>query len=105
MMKVFLLPKAIERLDEIYDYIHFFSELAAVRIYNNILDEIGKLELFPRMAPVEPLLADCGKIFRSLVVMKCYKVVYYIEETENAIYVATVWDCRQNPDNLGKEVI
>jgi plasmid stabilization system protein ParE len=104
MMNVLLLPKAIERLDEIYNYIRLCSELAAARIYNDILDEIAKLKLFPRMAPVEPILANCGKIFRSLVVMKHYKVVYYIEDEEDTIYIATVWDCRQNPDNLEKEI-
>jgi len=104
-MTVFILPKALQRLDEIYDYIRLFSEKEAIRIYNSILDEIGILKLFPQMSPVEPFLADCGKIFRSLVVMKNYKAIYYIEEEENTVYVATIWDCRQNPENLGKEIV
>jgi plasmid stabilization system protein ParE len=105
MMDVILLPKALDRLEEIYSFIQSVSEIAAIRIYNDMLDEIGKLKFFPRLAAAEPLLADCGKIFRSLIVMKHYKVVYYVEEAENTAYVATVWDCRQNPDNLGKEVM
>ena len=103
-MNVFILPGAIERMEEIYDYFLHLNEFVAVRIYNGILDDIEKLERFPRMGAVEQYLTDCGKNFRSLVVMKNYKVIYYIEEDENAIYIATVWDCRQNPDRLKMEV-
>jgi len=90
-------------MEEIYDYIFQFNEAAAARVYNDILDRIELLEIFPRMGPVEQQLADCGKIFRSHVIMN-YKVIYYVEESENAIYVATVWDCRQNPEKLQFEV-
>lgn len=103
-MNLFILPKAMQRLDEIYDYIFSFSEIAASGIYNEILDELNKLELFPYIGSVEPVLADCGKIFRSLVIMSNYKVIYYVEEDENAVYVATVWDCRQNPEKFREEV-
>lgn len=103
-MNIFILPRAIERMEEIYDYFLQFNELAAVRIYNGILDDIEKLERFPRMGAIEQGLTDCGKTFRSLVVMKNYKAIYYIEDNENAIYIATVWDCRQNPDRLKMEV-
>jgi plasmid stabilization system protein ParE len=103
-MKIFLLPRAIFRLDNIYDYIRPFSEITASRIYNEILDEIGRIEHFPYIGQIEPSLYDCGKEFRALVVLEHYKVIYYIEEIEKAIYIATIWDCRQNPDFLRFEV-
>jgi plasmid stabilization system protein ParE len=102
-MKIFILPLAMQRMEEIYDYIFPFNAIAAVRVYNDILDIIEKLESFPLMGHVERQLADCGKIFRSLDIRN-YKVIYYIEDAENAIYVATVWDCRQNPSKLSKEI-
>jgi hypothetical protein len=30
---------------------------------------------------------------------------YYIEEMEDTVYVATIWDCRQNSDKLVKEIM
>ena len=104
MIPVFILQRAMQRMDEIYDYIFQFNEAAAARVYNEILDKMEILEKFPRIGPVEQQLADCGKEFRSLVIRN-YKIIYYIEEDENAIYVATVWDCRQNPKRLLYEVI
>jgi hypothetical protein len=32
---------------------------------------------------------------------KHYKVIYYVEK--NVIYIATIWDCRQNPVKLRLE--
>ena len=44
-MKVILLPRALSRLDEIFDWIKTTnSENAAVKIYNSILDELEILE-------------------------------------------------------------
>jgi len=103
-MKIILLPKALERLEEIYVFFQSVSEDVAACVYNDILDEIGVLESFPQMAVVESFLSDCGKVFRSLVVMKHYKVIYYIEKEENTVYIATIWDCRQNPEKLKNEI-
>ena len=55
-MKVILLPKAIGRLDEIYDFIKVKNENVAINIFNSILDEIKILEDFPQVAAAEPLL-------------------------------------------------
>ena len=104
MTPVFILPRALQRMEDIYEYIFQFDERAAARVYNEILDRTELLETFPRMGAVEQQLADCGKIFRSLVVRN-YKIIYYIADDENAVYVATVWDCRQNPEKLRFEVI
>ena len=71
MTRVFILPRAMRRMEEIYDYIFQFNEAAAARVYNEILDRMEILEKFPRIAPVEQQLADCGKEFRSLVVRGC----------------------------------
>ena len=103
MIPVFILPRAMQRMEEIYHYIFQFNEVAAARVYNEILDRIELLEKFPRMGPVEQQLTGFVKIFRSLVVRN-YKVIYYIEEAENTVYVTTVWDCRQDPDKLQYEV-
>ena len=104
-MKVILLPKALSRLDEIFEWVkETNSENAAVKVYNSILDELEILERQPKIAAIEPLLEDFPKQFRSLIINRRYKAVYYIDEEKDMIFVATIWDCRQNPVNLSKEV-
>ena len=105
-MKVILLPGALSKLDEIFDWVKTTnSENAAVKIYNSILDELEILEKQPRIAAIEPMLEDFPKQFRSLIINKKYKAVYYIEEQRNTVFVTTIWDCRQNLDNLTKEIL
>ncbi|MDR0232131.1 MAG: type II toxin-antitoxin system RelE/ParE family toxin [Dysgonamonadaceae bacterium] len=104
-MKVILLPKALSRLDEIFDWIKTTNnENAAVKVYNSILDELEILEKQPEIAAIEPTLEDLPQQFRSLVVNRKYKAVYYIEKQHDTVFVATIWDCRQNPVNLTKEL-
>ena len=105
-MKVILLPKALDKLDEIFDWeATTNNENFAVKIYNSILDELEILEKYPKIAAIEPILEDLPKQFRSLIIHKRYKAVYYIEEQKETVLVATIWDCRQNPVNLQKEII
>jgi plasmid stabilization system protein ParE len=104
-MKVVLLPKALSRLDEIFDWIKTTnSENSAAKVYNSILDELEILEKQPEIAAIEPILEGLPKQFRSLIVNRKYKAVYYIEKQSNTVFVATIWDCRQDPDNLTKEM-
>ncbi|GHT02568.1 hypothetical protein FACS189440_05640 [Bacteroidia bacterium] len=102
-MRIVILPKAEKRLDEIYNFIKINYPKAAADICNDILDEIEFLKNFPKMAAVEPILAGCTEIFRSLVVRRHYKVIYYIED--ETIYIVTIWDCRQDPKRLWNEVV
>ena len=105
-MKVILLPRALNRLDEIFDWIKTTNnENTAAKIYNSILDELEILEKQPKIAAIEPALEDLPKQFRSLIINRKYKAVYYIEEQNDTIFVTTIWDCRQNSNNLIKEVL
>lgn len=96
-MTIKFLVAAEEHLDDICNHLAENSEQAAIHLYNDFLDEIERLERFPHMAAVEPLLIDEPQIFRSLVIRHHYKAIYYIEE--DCIYIAAIWDCRQNPEN------
>lgn len=98
-MRVIILPLAEVDLDEIYTFYAEKSVMAATKIYHSILDEIEILERFPKIAPVEPLLTDQTKTFRSLLVAKgLFKVIYFLES--EMIYITHIWRCRQNPQNL-----
>jgi plasmid stabilization system protein ParE len=102
-MKVLWTIFAEKQLDNIYDYIHNKSFQSAVNIYNDILDESDMLALFPRMGAIEPLLSEFPEEYRFLIVRRNYKVIYCID-SEATIYVVAVFDCRQNPGKLKKDI-
>ena len=56
----------------------------------------------PRLGKPEPLLADRPQGYRSIVVGRFNKLIYYI--TDTAIYISAVWDTRRNPSALANEV-
>jgi plasmid stabilization system protein ParE len=97
-MDVIWLPAAEEALDSIYRFYMEKSLQAARRIISDILNSTQRLIDYPEMAAIEQILKNHPIMFRSLVVRKTYKVVYYVEG--NRIYIADVWDCRQNPVSL-----
>ena len=93
---IFWSSKALEDLDEVYDFYVTKSILVAVRVYNGILDEVSILVRHPYIAQVEKLLENCKKPYRSLVVLKGrFKIIYSVEE--DRINVARIWSCRRNP--------
>jgi len=98
-MKVLWTAFAESQLDSIYDYIQTQNPYSAIDIYNDILDESAMLAYFPRMAPIEPSLSECPEEYRSMIVRRHYKLVYYID-CERIIYIVAVFDCRQNPEEL-----
>jgi len=101
-MTVRWLGSAIKDINTIYDYYIARNAKAATNIYNTLLNETERLALFPKLAPLEPLLINMKYEFRSLVVLSDYKIIYFI--MSETIYVYRIWDCRQDPDKLQSEV-
>jgi len=97
-MKIKISENAEKHLDSIFNFIYSVNERAAIDTYNIILDEIDFLAKQPKMAAKEWLLEEFPREYRSLVVKKKYKVIYFIED--EIVHISAVWDCRRNPDTL-----
>ncbi len=98
---VIWLESAGADMDALYDYYVQKSVKVAGKMYNGIIDEVDRLAYNPRMAPVDFLLQNSIKEYRSLVVSKGrYKVVYFIEKT--SVYIVHIWSCRRDPEKLKK---
>ena len=97
-MNIIFSDLVLEQLESIYNYLQTKSNYAAAIIHNHILDEIERLIDFPQIAPIEPELKGFTHTYRSLVVRKTYKVIFYIED--DTIYISALFDCRQNPQKL-----
>lgn len=103
-MDVIWSKKATYRIKEIWDYYKSKSKKAALLLINDI-EEAGRLlGKFPQMAPIEPTLSEMTMTYRALVVRHNYKIIYFIHEQTNTIYIITVWDCRQDDKKLKEEV-
>jgi len=93
---------AIEDLREIYDYYYYkASERIADKLANDIVDQTLLLEQTPRLGQAEELLSHLKMEIRYLLHGN-YKIVYLINE--DIVTIATVFDCRQNPEKLGKKI-
>lgn len=89
--------------DKLFDIFSYFEQKAgaitARKIVNEIVDTTINLSKHPKKGTIELLLRDKPQEFRYLV-HKNYKVIYWINESENRIEISTVFDCRQNPAKI-----
>ena len=56
----------------------------------------------PHLGSAEPLLADLTTQYRSIVVRRLNKIVYYI--ADNYIKVIAFWDCRREPQSQAAQI-
>lgn len=56
----------------------------------------------PYMGPLEPLLAERRTSYRSFVVHEHYKLIYWVDEEKEILYVSDLWDTRREPEGLVK---
>ncbi|HNS29543.1 MAG TPA: type II toxin-antitoxin system RelE/ParE family toxin [Tenuifilaceae bacterium] len=88
------------QLKDIFDYYSFTANpRIARRIVNKILQRVSVLETNPLIGPKEELLVEHPEDFRYLVESN-YKIIYW--KNGNLITIASVFDCRQNPEKIKK---
>ena len=61
-----------------------------------------QLESFPTMGKVEPLLAHRKKLYRSYMITRKSKMIYYIDERRELVVISDVWDIRREPKTASK---
>ena len=74
-MKLIFAPEAAEDMENIYCYYAECNENYAVELYNQFIEEAETLQIFPEIAPKEPLLEGSPEEYRSLIVRHNYKLV------------------------------
>lgn len=58
----------------------------------------------PNLGSMEPLLSNRPTAYRSVVITKLNKMVHYINDTEDIIYIVDFWDTRREPNAQAAEV-
>ena len=73
---------------------------------DNFMQKVRETKLLlaanPQLGPVEPSLSILPKTYRSIVVARLNKMVYYIEG--DVIEVSDFWNCRQSPERLSDRI-
>ncbi|MPM28420.1 hypothetical protein SDC9_74942 [bioreactor metagenome] len=103
-MDVVWSKKAVSRVNEIWNYYKTKSKKVALKLVNDIEVAGSSLGKFPQMAAIEPSLSEMTMTYRALVVRNNYKIIYFIDDKSDTVYIVTVWDCRQDDKKLINEL-
>ena len=102
-MKVTITGFAKQQIRETARYIQMeFGRKSRDNFIHKVQEVRQYLENNPRLGPVEPLLSDCPRIYRSVVITKLNKMIYHI--ADNHIEVVDFWDVRREPNALAAQV-
>lgn len=102
-MRVVWLPQAKRQLRQTANYIYReFGQKVRSEFMQHVQHANMLLSKNPNMGLVEPLLADRSIMYRSYVVNRLNKIVYFIKEDH--IEVADFWDVRREPQKLAKRI-
>jgi len=91
---------ASRQLKDIHEYYcNKANSKIARKILNKIIERVEILYANPFSGTKEELLSDLPEEFRYLV-EENYKIIYWFED--GIITIASVFDCRQNPEKIKK---
>lgn len=95
---------AEDKLDDIFNYYKLKASLIiAQNLTNGIIDATIDLAKNPQIGQKEILLSERFQEFRYLV-YKNYKIIYWVNLEKHRIEIINVFDTRQNPAKLEKDL-
>lgn len=105
-MKVIWEPAAKLELREYLAYCKkIFGLTTYYKLKSSVSEQLKRLSFFPQIGQKEFQLEDPVAEIRSLVINRYHlKIVYFIDESVNHIYIVDVWDTRREPCSLTKRV-
>ena len=83
-----------------YYILRRFGKRSAIKFANDTKAWQAKLSEFPYIGIVEPSIQGRKHEYRSFIVHKRCKVVYYVLPKQETIRVAALWDPRRDPGQL-----
>jgi plasmid stabilization system protein ParE len=102
-MRIIWSDRAFIRRQAIEDYILFSFGFAAHFEYVEAIEDWKKLVLDnPNIGKIEPLLVNMRKEYRSYVIAKLTKCIYYVEN--DFIVVVDWWDTRRGIKTLTQDL-
>lgn len=80
---------------------HEFGYVAMVNYINETCNIELQLATNPNLGIIEPLLKKCSVEFRSILLSKHNKIIYYVTDRIN---IVDLWDTRREPKSQAKHV-
>lgn len=101
-MKIHWHKRAAAQLHQVEEYIlRDFGE----RIRQEFMDEVEQATLslgdMPTMGMIDPLFVHRKLTYRSLIVRRLNKIVYYVKG--DTLHIAAFWDTRREPKSQAKQ--
>ena len=88
---------------ELQNIFHYYKEKASLRVAKELVLGIENktkiLTSYSEAGQIEELLSNRKQQFRYLV-YKNYKIIYWVNNSENRVEISDVFDTRQNPVKL-----
>jgi len=104
-MKVAWSQQAAESLRDTVSYVRKeFGTYAKQRILHEVREFVNLLPKNPQLGKIEPLLQGCSVEYRSYVINRINKVVYYINSDTNTIEIVALWDTRREPNAQAEDL-
>lgn len=98
-MQVIWDRQALKQFDNMIEYGRKkFGEHMVRKFYQRIKSYEPLLTANPQLGIKEPLLENYPQMFRSIVVHKNCKIIYYVEG--DTLHIADLWDTRREPRAL-----
>ncbi len=81
-----------------------FGSFTALKMARRIESLTDALSLFPGMGFREPLLESHLPVYRSCLINKRFKIIYWYNEANDTVIIEDIWDTRRAPQNLIKRI-
>ncbi|MBQ1696441.1 MAG: type II toxin-antitoxin system RelE/ParE family toxin [Bacteroidales bacterium] len=102
-MNIIWHKRADAALHDVEDYVLCnFGEKVRQEFMDDVDSSVLALARMPEMGPIDPLFEHRKQTYRSIIVRRLNKVVYYIKG-EN-IHIVAFWDVRREPKNQARRV-
>ena len=95
--------RAAAALQQVEAYVlEKFGEQTRQEFMEEVNQAVLALAEMPAMGKIDPLFAHRRQEYRSIIVRRLNKVVYYVKD--NTIYIAAFWDTRREPKSQARQV-
>lgn len=102
-MKLIWTNPAIDELGKTIRYIaNNYGNKSVAKFHRQLAKSIKMITNNPLSAPKELLLENEEEGFRSTVINRLNKLVYYIDN--DTIIISDLWDTRKNPETLANRI-
>ena len=101
-MNILWHKRAATQLHQVEEYVlRDFGERVRQEFMNEVEHAVLSLGDMPTMGKIDPLFAHRKQTYRSIIVRRLNKIVYYV--TGDNIHIAAFWDTRREPKSQARQ--